>query len=107
MKTRLQIKDFIPFTMMMALIAVGLYFALMVYRTHEPIAKGVSGLTLLALVYRTYYRSPERSVNEPTRFLFEYPTGFRYLGFGVFWAIVNFWALEQIFDMVLYLMKLS
>jgi len=106
MKTKTPIKNFIPFIVLMVFGSVGIYFALLVYRTHEPIAEGISGLTLLTLVYRTYYLSPKMNVDEPTRLLFEYPTGFKYLGFGLFWAVVNFWALKQIVDMVLYVIKL-
>jgi hypothetical protein len=103
MKTKTPLKNFIPFITMLIFTGVGLNVALIVYRTYEPIAEGITGLALLALVYRVYYLSPELNAKEPTRFLFEYPGGFRYLGFGVFWAIVNFWALKQIIDMVFYL----
>ena len=106
MKTIIPIKNFIPVIVIMIFIVVGICFAIMIYRAYEPVAEGIIGLTLLALVYRTYFLSPELKVREPTRLVFEYPTGFRYLGFGVFWAIVNFWALSQIIDMVCYLIKL-
>lgn len=106
MKTKMQIKKFIPFIVMMAFIVTSLYFARIIGRAYEPIAEGVLGLVFLALVYRVYYLSLELNAKEPTRFLFEYPTGFKYLGFGVFWAIVNYWALMQIFDMFRYLAQL-
>ena len=106
MKTKLRIIDFVPFTIMMLFATVGLYFALIVYRAYEPIAKGITGITLLTLEYRAYFLSPERNANEPTRLLFEYPTGFKYLGLGVFWAVVNYWAFGQIIEMIRYLIKL-
>lgn len=103
MKTKLRIKNFIPFITMMVLIFTSLYFARIIGRAYEPIAEGILGVVFLILVYRVYYLSPELNTKEPTRFLFEYPIGFKYLGFGVFWAVVNYWALMQIFDMFRYL----
>lgn len=106
MDTKYSIKNFIPFSVILVLIIVCVYLARLVGRAYEPIADGILGLIFLVLVYRVYYLSPELNTKYPTRLLFEYPTGFRYLGFGVFWAVVNYWAIHQIFDMVRYLIAL-
>ena len=102
MNTKVQIKKFIPVVVITALMFTSLYFARIIVLTYEPIAEGILGLVLLTLAYRVYYLSPDLNIKEPTRLLFEYPGGFKYLGVGVFWAVINYWAVIQILDMFRY-----
>jgi hypothetical protein len=106
MKKPLRIKDFVPFTIIMAFIIIGVYFASIVDLTYKPISNGILGITLLALEYRIYYLSPKLNAKEPTRLLFEYPTGLKYISFGLFLAVVNFWVISRIIDMIYYLITL-
>lgn len=106
MKNSLRIKDYVPFTIIIMLIFIGLYFARIVDYAYKPIEDGILGMTLIVLEYRIYYLSPKLNAEEPTRLLFKYPIGFRYLGFGLFWAVINFWAISQIINMIYYMINL-
>ena len=106
MKIPNQIKKIIQFIVIVAfVVVVDIYFANIVYRAYEPVVKGILGITIIVLVYRIYI-APKQTGENPVQLLFTYPIVIKYLIFGVFWALVYYWALRQIIDMVLYLIKL-
>jgi len=85
------------------LTVVDLVIANQIYRVYEPIAKGILSLVLLTLAY--LYIMPKRIVEEPIRAIFTI-RGLKLSFAVIFWAIIIYWALIPIFDMVYYLIKL-
>ena len=106
MKREFRIVDYLPIIAMLFCVAIAVHYAGIIYDAHEPIAKGFVGLFFLVLFYRTYI-SPRSNINhEPTRYLFAFPVGFKYIGIGVLSVALSFWALNQTLEMVFYLAKI-
>lgn len=100
-----KIRNLLPFVTTITSILVALRFGSALYHTNEPIVDGILSVTIFFLIYRNYF-SPVRVDNEPIQLLFQYPTGFKYLGPGVLAALISYWASSQIAEMVFYLIKL-
>jgi hypothetical protein len=106
MKNHNSIKNIFQYILILIFyIIVDLYFGNIVYRTHESVVKGILGITFLFLVYRIYI-APKQIVWKPTQLLSTDYLSLKYFFIGMFWAIVNYWALRQIIDAVIYLFKL-
>ena len=104
MKPNFRVIDFLPFIIMAACIAAAVYYAGVLYDAQKPIVNGILALAFLVLEY-LYVSADSLVKNEPTRNLFTYPTGFRYLGFGILSVMLSYWALNEIIRMVFYLLK--
>lgn len=106
MKKTPRVIDYAPIVFIAAAVFIGIYFADRFDNTYAPIKNGILAMTLLAFEYRVYYLSPKLIAAEPTRLLFQYPTGFKYVGFALFIAILNYWAIDHIFTMIYYITSL-
>lgn len=104
MKPKYSPLDFLPIIVMLACIFAGLYVAGLIYDEHQPISRGFVGIAFFVMAYRVYLSAARLSTDEPTRNLFSFPVGFKYLGLGVVLAILSFWALNQTLDMIFYLL---
>jgi hypothetical protein len=105
MKSKFSIKNYLPFMILLLLIAASVNAAAYMYDVYKSIAKGLLACAFLFLEYRIYL-SQQAIVADPVRTLFEYPSGFRYLGLGLSLSFLNYWALSQVVDMVVYIIKL-
>ena len=104
MKSKLSIKDYLPFLVIVLFVIAGGNLAAFVYEVYEPVAKGLFACAFLYGEYLVIFSS-RRIVGDPIQRMFEYPGGFRFLGFGILLAFLNYWAVEQIFEMILYIAK--
>jgi hypothetical protein len=86
-------------------LVVDLTLANIVYRTYEPVVKGVLGIVIYYLVFITYI-APKRIEKVSNQMIYTYPTVIKYFLFGLLWSIITYWAFRQIIDMVLYLINL-
>lgn len=105
MKTRIPFKRIIAYIIIITIGILVLKLAPAIIYRYEVIVNGVLGLAIIYLLYRIYLSSRRVEIDEPIEVLLEFPKNIRFLIFGVFWSLVLYFALENIFVMILYLMN--
>jgi hypothetical protein len=94
MKMRNISAKFVVQVMVVAAAILGVYIADKTYH-YEALIRGVLGLVIMYHVYRTLWSS--RNDEEP--FLFK--KNIKYVFMTFFYAIVFYWALQEVFGMIL------
>lgn len=93
------------YTIVFILSALGLYFARLIENNYKMVASGILGIVVLYLLYSAFVL-PRSATGKPIELEdLDFPRDIRYLFYGFFLAMIMYWAISLILDMVRYLLS--
>jgi hypothetical protein len=102
MKSRIQNNKYILIVVLVALVLFSISIAFFVYRNYGVIARGISGIALLFLLFFFGKRS---KLDVSLEYLLLDPQKSKYLVSALVVPILSWFACAQIYEMILFLLK--
>ena len=102
MKNRISFAKLAFFVLMIVVGLLAVRIASAIYH-YEVVVKGVLGFFVIYLMFRAFWSSNIEEL-DPERFTFS--EKIRYFVFIFVYSIVTYWALIQLFEMIVFLIKL-
>ena len=102
MKTRVSLRNIIIYAIMITVGIIAWKVGYLIIHHYEVIVNGILGLALIYLIYRVFISSRSIETDEPITVWLEFPQNIRYFILGVFWSIILYWAIDNIFRMILF-----
>ena len=102
MKTEFQMKRYVWISLLTVLILLSVPIALITYRNYGLVARGISGLVLLYLLFFSgRYSKTDVSID---KMLLDPKKG-KYLIFALIDPLISYWTVMQIYEMILFFTK--
>ena len=102
MKTEIRIRKYAFITLLIVLVLLSLFIAFITYRYYGAVARGITGLVLLYLLFFGG-RHSKMDVSIDTMLLD--PKKGKYLIFALIDPLISYWATLQIYEMILFVLK--
>jgi apolipoprotein N-acyltransferase len=80
---------------------LGVYIANKTYH-YEVLVRGIIGLVMMYQIYRTLWSSSSRDNDVP----FLFAKNLKYVFLTFFYSIIFYWSIQQVIEMILFLIKL-
>jgi hypothetical protein len=102
MKTEIRIRKYAFITLLIVLVLLSLFIAFITYRYYGVLARGITGLVMLCLLY-FFGRYTNMDVSMDT--LLSDPKKGKYLISAFIVPLISYWAAIQIIEMISYFTK--